>query len=306
MSTLADTLELFFGDANPAETRVYARVRWSPGFSLTTSSLKAGLQPLRLAGQLMGPYCRYAQTLPATIPLVDMGPGETLLGQAIVPDPCFWTPELPFLYRARIELRHGGETLDAVEQSLGIRPLGGRGRRFYYEGRPWVLRGVHSEHGRLSELAAFREADAAMFIDDPPNDLCAAASEQGVLLVARVSGEGQTVLENIRRLARHAAVGLIVLPDGLPAGFDPRPTARNVVFVGRLDPAHRQSPPWAGAMLCEVASVDRFRELDIGGSLPLIACRRAAPEATIAQRRGSCDALQRDLAGMSEIAGYVV
>ena len=32
----ADSLELFFGDANPAETRVYARLRWS-GFSLRRS-----------------------------------------------------------------------------------------------------------------------------------------------------------------------------------------------------------------------------------------------------------------------------
>src|SRR3954471_17984228 len=92
-----ESLELFFGDANPAETRVYARC--------ATGSLKAGQQRPQITGILTGPFCEYAQTLAATIPFVDAGPGKSSLAQAIVPDPCFWTPELPYLYRAHLELR---------------------------------------------------------------------------------------------------------------------------------------------------------------------------------------------------------
>ena len=39
---------------------------------------------------------------------VDRGPGASLLAEAIVPEPCFWTPEMPHLYQAEVQLRRGG------------------------------------------------------------------------------------------------------------------------------------------------------------------------------------------------------
>src|SRR6516225_4867325 len=84
---------LFFGEANEAEARVYARLPSA-----------VPLDGYQLTGRLIGPECCFAKTLPATIPFVDRGPGNGLLTEAIVPDPCFWTPELPFLYRAIVEV----------------------------------------------------------------------------------------------------------------------------------------------------------------------------------------------------------
>ena len=101
----ARQLELFFGDASDAVARVYARL---PCDETTTGS--------QLTGELIGPECRFAQTLSARIPFQDRGPGESLLAEAVVPDPCFWTPELPMLYKARIE-RKGPEV---VGQGAGI------------------------------------------------------------------------------------------------------------------------------------------------------------------------------------------
>jgi hypothetical protein len=217
-----------------------------------------------------------------------------------VPDPCFWTPELPFLYRAHVELRRGGEVLDVTDREFGIRPLGSRGKRFYYEGRPWVLRGVQREHGSVSQLREFREADAAMFVDNPDEELCTVASQEGVLIVASVSGEAAIAPENIRRLARHAAVGFIVAGDELPAGFDPRSVARNVVFVYRIDSQRGEPLPcWASAVVCGVRLLTDY-------SLPTIAFRLENMPATIAQGRLLCDALQRDLAGLWDLAGYLV
>jgi hypothetical protein len=296
----ADSLELFFGDANPAETRVYARVPHADSS-----------ERLQLGGHLTGPFCQFAQTLPATIPLVDVGPGPSLLAQAVVPDPCFWTPELPFLYRARVELRRDGELLDAVERPLGIRPLGSRGRRFYYEGRPWVLRGVHQGSVRIDDLCEYREAAAALFVDDPDEALCAAASEQGVLIVASLRGDLASLPQAIQRLARHAAVGFIVPDEGTVLStqysvlstqppLNPRTLAPNVVFVQRLDRSGNQPAPWAGALLC--SDIEHVPE----SSLPLIAYRAENESRSIPQRRASCDALQRDLAGSQQIAGYLV
>jgi hypothetical protein len=291
----AESLDIFFGDANAAETRVYARLR-------------SRTDPARhqLAGTLVGPYCRYSQTLPATIPFVDIGPGETPLAQAIVPDPCFWTPELPFLYRAKIEVRRGGSIVDVIERPFGIRPLGARGRRFYYEGKPWVLRGAYQEQAHANELGDFRAAAAAMFVDNPDDELCSAASEQGVLLLARVLGDAATTLETVERLARHAAVGFIVIGDKMPAHANLRRLAPNVVFVQQIDDFGHRASSWAHAGLCRLGRVDDRLEFLANTMLPVIAFRPEPATLSIAQRRALCDALQRDMAGLSEIAGYMV
>ena len=57
-----------------------------------------------LRGHVTGPFCDRAQTLPATLPLRAIEHGDQLLAEAVVPDPCFWTPELPFQYRVQIEI----------------------------------------------------------------------------------------------------------------------------------------------------------------------------------------------------------
>jgi hypothetical protein len=254
-----------------------------------------------LAGHLTGPFCRYAQTLPATIPLVDLGPGPSLLAQAVVPDPCFWTPELPFLYRARVELHADGKLLASTERPLGIRRLGSRGRWFYYEGRPWVLRGAHRWRAEVSDVPEFRQADAALFVDDPGEALCVAASEQGVLIVAGLDGrDAESLQRSIRRLARHACVGFIVLDD-LPDHLDPRTLAPNVVFVQRVDRA-RTPARWARALLC-----NELERLPKSPLLPVIAYRPARGcSISIPEHRCMCDDLQRDLAGWNAIAGYLV
>ena len=143
--------------------------------------------PWQLTGKLIGPQCAFAHTLPAHMKFASrqgnlpLPPGEgwgegaassapkgrskaeTLLAEAVVPDPCCWTPELPFLYRAQLELRRsrvpGVEVLRApsgmpdpevvlqVDCVLGIRRFGVRGKNFYFEGKRFVLRGVSSGTG---------------------------------------------------------------------------------------------------------------------------------------------------------------
>jgi len=289
------SLQLFFGDANPAETRVYAR--W------TADSLKAGLQRLQIAGTLSGPFCEYSRTLPATIPFLELGPGQSPLAQAIVPDPCFWTPELPYLYRAHLELRSGSEVLTTCQREFGIRPLGARGRKLYYEGKPWVLRAVRGS-SEIEALGEYRAVSAAMLASDLSDESCAAASRRGVLVVANLNS-GSAQADSIRRLARHAAVGMIVLGT-MPADFDVRLIARNVVFAYRCDTSSMQHPPtWTQALFCDVADTESFHARATHATLPVIAYRPAAAALGIAQRRRLCDLLQRDLAGPHEIAGYV-
>src|SRR5262245_28286526 len=99
---LLSELEVFFGDASTAEARVYARMVACHDAS-----------DCRLSGAVIGPQCDYARTLSTTVPLVDIRQISTkhganvLLAEAIVPDPCFWSAEVPLLYLVEVELWRG-------------------------------------------------------------------------------------------------------------------------------------------------------------------------------------------------------
>src|SRR3954454_8553352 len=99
----AEGLELFFGDASDAHARVYAQFQTPDRDGLT------------LAGRLRGPTCAYAHTLQTTLQFVDRGPGPSLLAEAYVLEPSFWTPDLPHLYRAELDLRRGSELIAHIE-----------------------------------------------------------------------------------------------------------------------------------------------------------------------------------------------
>jgi hypothetical protein len=86
-----DQLEIEVAEANPAVARIRVRV---------SRSAAAGAE--RLTGFVKGPYCDRARTLPATFPLVDQGGSDPLEAEAVVPDPCFWTAELPFVYEVAV------------------------------------------------------------------------------------------------------------------------------------------------------------------------------------------------------------
>ena len=134
--SLAEGLQVFFGASDPAQARIYAQVE-------LPESLLANQADLQLSGRLIGPDCEFAHTLPARIPIVHRDASHArLLAEAIVPDPCFWNPELPFLYRAEIQLHRGNSLLASWQRTLGIRRLGPRGRFLFFDGKRFVLRGI--------------------------------------------------------------------------------------------------------------------------------------------------------------------
>ena len=107
------SIEIFVGDVNDVEARVYARYVGAADGS--------GMEPERvvLRGTLRGPYCERSRTLPAEIAFRDAGkPG---LIEALVPDPCTWSPELPHLYQADVEARQGQRVLAEYHGTIGLR-----------------------------------------------------------------------------------------------------------------------------------------------------------------------------------------
>ncbi len=264
-----DRVQIFFGESSAAEARVYALLPAADGPADCT-----------LSGVVVGPRCAYASTLEAAAPLVDRGQrrngGEAaLVAEALVADPCFWSPDLPMLYQVRVELRRAGKVIAAVEHTLGIRPLGTRDRKLLFGGRSYVLRGVHRDLAPEIPLQQWREAATAMVAHAPDDELCREASRQGVLLVARLHESGPQLAAAVRCLGRWPAVVLVVIEDAGAIGDALRSEARNALFAQRFGPgASMEAPCWADIIVSE-------------GSDPAVLATRAAVcnQAVIAMRR---------------------
>ncbi|MEX2142064.1 MAG: hypothetical protein WD894_22550 [Pirellulales bacterium] len=296
--------QLFIGDASDAEARVYATLP------------RAGLaDDAQLIGELIGPHCRYSKTLPARIRFVDRGPGPTLLAEAVVPDPCFWTPELPFMYS--VELRLAGAVAaeneiapapPAMRRPFGIRRLGVHGTSIYLDAKRFVLRGVHLDAPKIEDLKAAREAASALYIEEPSEAFLQEASEEGVLLVVRLGemgAQGKLAME-LARLGRWPAVAIAVLNDEVPAGKEIRLSARSMLLAQRLNSGAATPPasiaPWAHVLWWEIGPTESA--IVQPPHMPVVAYRPTAEPAAIAQRRRNCDHLQADLAPLGDFAGY--
>jgi hypothetical protein len=277
-------VDLFFGALSPAVARVYAR--WGeierPDFSVL--------------GTLTGPSCEYAATLPAVSQFVDRGPGGPPLAEAIVPEPSFWTPEMPHIYQAELKLLDGDQIVATDSRIFGLRPLGAASGRLRLDGRNYVLRGATMDEGNVGDLAAWHESNVAAVVKRPSDRLCEAASRWGVLLVAELERPNR---EEVRRLSRWPAVGLVILPTG--CDFDPRSFPHNLLFMERLAGTSTPSA-WADVVSHEALPGSEWKPL--ATSLPVVATRRPTAEA-LAGGRAACDRLQAELAHAGLLAGYI-
>jgi hypothetical protein len=294
-------LDLFFGDANDAEARVYALMEADERHA-----------DCRLAGCVVGPNCEYAQTLTAAIPLVPKRPAAgtgkpALLAEAVLPDPCFWSAELPFLYRVDLELRCGATSVEKVERSFGIRPLGALGRRLVFGGKPWVPRGVARCEVPDTPLIEWRAADAVMVVERPSEELCRESSRLGVLLLAELAGGPAELAVDVGRLARWPSVVMAVLRPSSPLAATIRTRAKNLLLAQSVSPAGADLPAdWADLVICEANDPYELFRYASDIPIPVIAQRLASWRDDVAQARRECDYLQRDLAQHGDFAGLLV
>lgn len=293
---MLDQLDVFYGGTSDSSAQIYARVA-----GLTDT---AGLS---LGGTVRGPECELSRTLPATFPLRDMEPGPTMLARAALPDPCFWSPDMPSLYRVNVELRRSGRVLETAERLLGIRMFGPRGRSLFLEGQRWVLRGVVQDEVMEDELTAWREASAAMIVSRSDETLCRDAARLGVMLVVSVTGSRDEVICELRRLAQSAAVAIAVVENTRDADEQLRYVAPNVLLAQHFPAASPVVPAsWADVLICEVSQIDEFARRVADCKVPVIALRRLGGRDRLSDARAACDRLQRDLAPVGDFAGYVV
>jgi hypothetical protein len=300
-TTPLERLQLFFGECSTTEARIYAVL-----------PADAALQSCTLTGVVTGPQCVVAHTLDATAtfvsrrPIVEGGP-EMLVAEALVNDPCFWSPELPMLYRARVELRRAGEISADAEHWLGIRPLGTRGRRLLFGGTTYVLRAARRSRVPDCPLSEWHEAATAMVVDMPDEDLCREASRQGVLLIAWLRNGDLDLSNVVRRLGRWPAVIAVVFEGDFKIDADVRRECRNLLIAQYFGPGAAVEPAaWADLAVCEDPDATTLAARAADCAKPVLAMRRASDYSSVQMARDECDRLQAALAGRGDFAGYMV
>jgi beta-galactosidase/beta-glucuronidase len=110
---MSSDIEIVVGDVTDVEARVIARYHGSS-------------DGVVLRGTLRGPFCERGRTLPAELMFRDVSNADRVQAEALVPDPCMWTPEMPHLYQANVEARQGEQLIAEYHGTIGLRRLAPR------------------------------------------------------------------------------------------------------------------------------------------------------------------------------------
>lgn len=268
-------------------------------------------RPVRLEGELTGPECRRAITLPAGASLIDLGAGETgLLAKAVLTEPAFWTPELPNLYQLTARLVAGGQAVATTTCRIGLRRSGVRGRSLWLEGRRWVPRGIACDP-QSCDLAAMHAAGVAAVVANPPEALLAAADQSGVAIIAVAETENgrpldaDALIERNGRWARHPSVVLAMLPRAFTdtqlaaVAANARRLKGTMLLASEVTAASPPPHEIPAGIDCMCVALDgsglpHDAWRDAAPAVPLIAWRRGGDEQNAG--RSSCDRLQAAVA----------
>jgi hypothetical protein len=226
-----------------------------------------------------------------------------LLSEATVPDPCFWTPELPFMYSAELRAVQGDETIAAIKRPFGIRRLGVHSRSLYLDARRFVLRGVRVNPAAIEDLAMAKQTASALFVTDPSDQFLQEASEEGVFLAVPLDASHSTA--ELTRFGRWPAVAVVVLDGDVPAGNEPHLATRNTLLAQNVAATDTPVAPasWAHLLWWQIEP-DKTPPAAASRNMPVIAYRPTSENATIKESRRACDRLQADLAPLGNFAGY--
>lgn len=81
-------------------------------------------QDLELSGQVVGPSCAYAETIEVAYAVKPLPrDSDFLRAHVVIPEPTFWSPQTPFLYSARLEIRQRAQELDKTSAAIGLKDL---------------------------------------------------------------------------------------------------------------------------------------------------------------------------------------
>lgn len=292
-------LDLFHGSADPRQARIYARLPRVPDAKLT--------------GVLRGPQSLLGTTLPTTISFRDLGAGDTMLAEALLPDPCFWSPEMPALYTAHLELHQRGACVASLDRTIGIRAFGVKGSSFYDQGKRVVLRGASFQWPLSPDLLQWHDASATILAVNPNDALCDEATRVGVRMVAQLQQPDHDIHAEVRRLGRHPAVQVIAIDDNQqPAKVlidkQLQQLAPNTVLARMHAAGSARLVPGEQPEAHLVFTVGSEPSPEFLRSLPgaVIVWEGGDEHPNIALARAACDRVQAKFAPVADFAGFFV
>jgi len=260
--------------------------------------------------EIRGPVCSLARTIPITTKLSWHDGENAFVGEIV--DPCDWSTQLPMQYQLKIAFSNDGEPMQRL---FGFRRLRTQGHSLFWDGRRWVPRGMHRNETRLDELEEMRSAGVTLVTTNPSDELCATASEQGVILFAKLPTESSLAKQAVTRLVRHPSVAALILPEAWLAeanslSIDAGPNETRPILLQEVSALKQEEPPQTvcdgfllnltdlSEELIDWPAINQF-------SQPVILFRRSK-DSNISESRNACDQLQKETIQHGDFAGYLV
>ena len=220
-------------------------------------------------GRLRGPFCQLSRTLPSNHKIEN--------GQAVIVDPCYWTPKLTFLYELRIDSEpHNFEIKWGLRWCITDR----NGIRL--NGKNHVVRAICPNND--FEISEIRDQSASLIVRKFSPTLCEAASEIGVMLLHLGSSSDEERQQLQLCPAVHFLASEIPLAADVLAMTNRQDVPKSVCLTGEQ----------------ELVGGTNYKE-----QTPRFIVR-PSHSGDLADLRRECDRLQRDVASFGQFAGYLV
>ena len=262
-----------------------------------------------LSGQVSGPFCSLAHTLSSRHDLVSCGEKGKKFFKVVLPDPCFWSPGAPYLYKADIEICVDSKQKLSHSLTLGIRPLTIRGHSFFYAGRRHVMRIVDVpqlvDKTKNQELVldACLDTGAVLLVRDLQESMCEQATDKGVLLAVKIANTNpKHVLSELEKYACWPAVGLAILPKDLILDTVLPPSISSLIRAVEYQ-SGENIPPWAQVLISNQSMLEK--DMPEEKKRPQMVCCSVDPGESVNAARRACDDLQRRTVAWPQLAGYI-
>ena len=283
-----DDFDLFHGETTDSYAHVYV-------------NHSNDLGELKVEGQIRGPFSEYAQTLPATFQFTDMGTGDSVLGRAIVADPCSWTPKLPSTYHVDVRVVEAdGNVVAQCESEMGIRRLGAVKKSFSLDGERWVMRvagldvGDTSAEALKNQLRDFRESHLACAVSHPTSEMLDIATKLGVFVFvtpeSAMSEDDRN--EQLLTLSRYPCVAAVAFEKWPESGISRKRIPNLLLGTSRVDADHD----------CDFSFIPLSSLDGVTGNKPIVVYQ-PMDVSSVVEKRTAVEALQAKVCPKS-LAGY--
>ncbi len=259
-------------------------------------------------GSLRGPSCRYAKTLASSFPIPRseiLQPGASTFTQTSIVDPCYWTPQLPFLYDFASDIAYADGTSGSECHTVGLRRWEVDGRNFRLERKRMVLRGAVVPAQNDVDLLAARDAEVAVAVNNPSTDFLQQASEIGVMVVADTRQSEADLTKTLLGYTWQPSVALVI-PETDAVYVPNSQILAEVVSANSEFSPDSMNADWGRVIIVELDADERPPQAMQQIDKPLIAIRRGVDFSDLHQARAACDRLQAELAPEFDLAGYFV